>query len=684
LIYPDLTVEFFDSIGRLVKIQDRNYNYMEFYYNISGQLSAVMDTMGRIIDFEYYPFARETDDNGIPEASVNVLSGRLHRIIDYSGRTIEFTYHDHTGDLLEVDFMGRTKEYNYTANFNIKESHNLEKIIDPLGAASNSPVLTVTYDSQDKVDKQRYIETNADIDFNIGNTSTPTTSTVTDARGNVKTFSFPTDNRLDVTNGGHIIKYEFNDDRLITRIDFPEGNYVTYEYYPAIGSNKHPAGNLHFIRQFPGPGGGDVLETEYDYQSWCNQVNYIKDPKGNETFIDHDNNGNIDKIHLPGIVQPYDYEYYPAGVPRIFGVLKSITDPEGNVTEYVYYPENNPGGGSNTVQSRMMNSTIGGYLKKVTVDKNGVNIFKSFVYNQWGNLIESEDGEGVQTIYDYIDQTGNLNPYGEVQRLIQGASGSNSGQPPANLITTFTYDANGNVDLETSSSGITIDYVFDRLKNGDGALECWKVLGAYCLAGFLLVSIVILQLGLEKLKLDDKQGVEFAEVHLERVYGFINYQQYGIFGIDRLLQASPLFYLFHHSSTLDELQANIEITTRYKLYKPEMGKNLFKRPTGGSLDFSWFYLIFGTLIVSLWSFLTSRAKDFNLLLNNYVGVKGLYPGIMLGRIILIMTGGTRRNITGPMPAPRIESLYTCRFQCWNFQAFIAPGDRKTGTAKRKK
>ena len=115
-------------------------------------------------------------------------------------------------------------------------------------------------------------------------------------------------------------------------------------------------------------------------------------------------------------------------------------------------------------------------------------------------------------------------------------------------------------------------------------------LGAYCLAGFLLVSIVIFQLGLEKLKLDEKQGEEFAAVHLERINGFINYQQYGIFGIERLLQASPLFYLFHHSSTLDELQVNIEMSTRFKLYKPEMGKNLFKSPTGGSLDFSWFII----------------------------------------------------------------------------------------------
>jgi hypothetical protein len=107
-------------------VQDRNHNKMEFFYNVSGQLSTVMDTMGRIIDFEYYPFVRETDENGIPEGRVNILSGRLHRIIDYSGRAIEFKYHDQTGDLKEVDFMGRVRKYTYIANSDIKLAHNLE------------------------------------------------------------------------------------------------------------------------------------------------------------------------------------------------------------------------------------------------------------------------------------------------------------------------------------------------------------------------------------------------------------------------------------------------------------------------------------------------------------------------------------------------------------------------------
>jgi hypothetical protein len=31
LIYPDRTIENFDSVGRLIKIQDRNTNKMEFF-----------------------------------------------------------------------------------------------------------------------------------------------------------------------------------------------------------------------------------------------------------------------------------------------------------------------------------------------------------------------------------------------------------------------------------------------------------------------------------------------------------------------------------------------------------------------------------------------------------------------------------------------------------------------------
>jgi YD repeat-containing protein len=187
LIYPDLTVEFFDSVGRLIKIQDRSNNKMEFFYDISGQLSTVMDTMGRLINLEYYPVTfNSAKDEVLP------ISARLWKITDFSDpvRTVEFKYYDN-GDLKSVDFAGRVKQYGYkqSNNADIQLAHNLETYIDARGTAlqDNTPVLKVIYNSSDQVEKQDFIELSQDITFNYGTSST----IVTDALGNNKEFKNP-------------------------------------------------------------------------------------------------------------------------------------------------------------------------------------------------------------------------------------------------------------------------------------------------------------------------------------------------------------------------------------------------------------------------------------------------------------------------------------------------------------
>jgi YD repeat-containing protein len=131
LLYPDRSYEAFDNLGRLVKKQDRNQNKMEFFYDVSGQMSAVMDTMGRMIDFEYYPYEYDNENN-----RVKAISNRLKTIRDFSGRVLEYRYDEQSGDLISVDFMGWVKKYGYTKNSDIELAHNLEKIIDPLDYAS--------------------------------------------------------------------------------------------------------------------------------------------------------------------------------------------------------------------------------------------------------------------------------------------------------------------------------------------------------------------------------------------------------------------------------------------------------------------------------------------------------------------------------------------------------------------
>ncbi|MCU0289551.1 MAG: hypothetical protein MUF15_24550 [Acidobacteria bacterium] len=127
-------VEFFDAYGSLVKIQDRNRNRMEFFYDMVGQLTAVMDTMGRLIEFEYYPFELEADEIGEPNARFKATSGRLKQIIDFSGRKVEYKYDETTGNLLEKAFNGRIVKYTYSAdNSDVKLAHNLQTVTDPKG-----------------------------------------------------------------------------------------------------------------------------------------------------------------------------------------------------------------------------------------------------------------------------------------------------------------------------------------------------------------------------------------------------------------------------------------------------------------------------------------------------------------------------------------------------------------------
>lgn len=157
-----------------------------------------------------------------------------------------------------------------------------------------------------------------------------------------------------------------------------------------------------------------------------------------------------------------------------------------------------------------------------------------------------------------------------------------------------------------------------------------------CFATYLILSIAVLQVGIETFKTDEKQSIQFVKTQTKRVEGFINYQQYGAFGLKRILTASPLISMFYNSSTISNLQANVEISTQFELYKTEMGKNVFERPTGGNLDYSWYLLMFGSSIIALWSFFAFRNDDYIIFLKNGAGAKSIYAGILAARAIVVV------------------------------------------------
>ena len=155
------------------------------------------------------------------------------------------------------------------------------------------------------------------------------------------------------------------------------------------------------------------------------------------------------------------------------------------------------------------------------------------------------------------------------------------------------------------------------------------------LAMFILLSAVILQIGIEKYKLDLMQDIKFQEIEQRKVERYINYMQFGVYGFRLLTTPSPLVTLFYNNTTFNNLQAFVDSGVRLKLQEPLIGATIFGKATGGYLDFSYYLVIIGSLLVTAWSFFTARNKEYLKFLVNFASPGKVYAGIIISRALLI-------------------------------------------------
>ena len=159
----------------------------------------------------------------------------------------------------------------------------------------------------------------------------------------------------------------------------------------------------------------------------------------------------VEESNLQPVVSFYAYNH--------FGQITALIDPEGNLTELQYYPENDPDGdGANLTPG--VSSEPYGYLKQINRDiaasperNSGSNptptsVRRRFLYDPVGNVIRQVNGRGIRTDYS-------LNQLNQVVQVTR-ASGHNSfGPEPLEpmALTDFKYqerlfyDSNDNVVL---------------------------------------------------------------------------------------------------------------------------------------------------------------------------------------------------------------------------------------------
>ncbi|WP_028520755.1 RHS repeat-associated core domain-containing protein [Ruminococcus flavefaciens] len=293
----------YDRIGRNTAIVDALNNRTEFTYNSHSQLESMTDAKGNTYIYTY-------DDNGnristeFPDHSTVLTSydarGRVTSRTDQHGYTTAYTY-DGADRLTGVtDALGNTTSYTYD------EVGNLIRVTD-----ANDHSTSYTYDELGRVIRT----TNA-----LGKTAEATYDicgnilTSTDFGGKLTTYSYDEYDRLisketadgtvsftytadgklaAVTDGSGTTRYTYDEMDGLSKVEYPDGNYVSYNY--------DGAGRLSSINTALG-------STSYEYDKLDRLVRVV-DRNGYATLYEYDENGNRSTVkYANGIVVTYNYD----------------------------------------------------------------------------------------------------------------------------------------------------------------------------------------------------------------------------------------------------------------------------------------------------------------------------------------------------------------------------------------
>lgn len=466
----------FDINGNLSLIVDRNQNQISFTHDPNGKLPITgrseyfVDLLEGVVAYDYM-LTKMTDSLGRDIDFAYDGKGRLTTITDFAGRSWSYTY-DANDNLISFTTPGTT-DYpaGLTTTYTYDDKHNLMSIIDP----NAQTYITNHYDDQDKVDWQTYGSGTSYVSYDSA-----TTTTVTDRKGYVTEWTYnasgnPTSKKA-FTQGlragdpaYYQTTYEYNSDMEITRETFPAGNCIDYTY----DSN----GNVLSVRRKPDPVTNDPnITITYTYEPRFNFVKTITDPNGNVTTYTYDYEdvnygtdvGNLMKITYPevntpnGLNSPTKFFTY-----NVYGQLETVTAPDGIVTKYEYY------GDANDVNNY-------GHLWKTISDYNaidGFNITTELAYDVIGNVVEINDSNGNLSQFDY-DNLGQLNqvvapsPFNYVTSLWHDENGNiiqknketdDSNQPWQ--ITSYTYNMLGQTQTITDPLAYVTTFDYDENEN---------------------------------------------------------------------------------------------------------------------------------------------------------------------------------------------------------------------------
>ncbi|MBF0688125.1 MAG: RHS repeat-associated core domain-containing protein [Cellulomonas sp.] len=424
----------------LARTSDATGNLTQYEYDSDGQISAVIDPLGRYTTLRHDARGLLLERIGpAPQAYREAWTyDDAGRVLTETDRNNEVTTYTYNPDgLVEkvTDPLGRVTSYTYV---NGRVASVTEPRGNLSGAVRSDFTTTYTYDTRGHPHSAtdplgRTVTTVHDDAGNL--------VSATDAAGATTTFTYDeSGRRLTVTE--------------------PRGNVTGAD--PALYTSTNTYDDLGQLTSVTDPA-GNVVRYRYDAQG---RLTSATAPGNRVTTYEHDLDGNVTGVTDPeGARTTYTYD--------VAGRRTSMTTPRGNAlpagsdrTPYTWKYTYDGAGQLLTEENPTTGRTTSTYdtYGRTTVRTGPTGISTAWTYDGTGNTLTQTtnlptvDGEftapGVTTTHQY-DAAGQLSATIDPRGALSGAD-------PEQYATTYAYDAAGHLLKETDPLGGARTYTYDR------------------------------------------------------------------------------------------------------------------------------------------------------------------------------------------------------------------------------
>jgi len=381
--------------GELKKIQSSNGTFLGFYYDTAGLVTEVYSSDGRRLFYRYDEF------------------GDLREVTLPDGNSI---FYDYEHDLQMVDGVNEV----YSKHLIVRETKPEGRILEN------------DYDAERRVSEQRATAGN---DFTLVRNATFLYNHTVNGDGTI-TGTTTIQDALHTTGNPRETVYTIANS-LVTRIDDPEGNYMTQDWYA--------------------PGDGST-------GAYPRSLKYRIDKRGLRTDYAYDSNGNPETLTVTGDITG-DGSSDVATTTTLHNSLNlpsTITDPVNNQTKLFYTNTDYP-----YLPTRIERHAPGGMISQT------VNTYHAMVNGTSYPSAPPQPGAGQRAAYGLLksvsrasgspDEATDTYTHND-QGFITGSTRPSGTSDPA-VTLSFKYNARGELEQRTDAAGRYTKLAYDGLGN---------------------------------------------------------------------------------------------------------------------------------------------------------------------------------------------------------------------------